>query len=258
MKSISQGVYVHYSAKGTHVMSQPSKGEEPDRELESQLSKALESVDLYKNELTVTSSLLEEAEELLGFTWEQVELAEETARQNADAANRAVQLEQDKAKLKEDLQHSTSSIRQIQEVADAAEERAYLAEQELYNREQEEGSKERRLFEKALDLAVRKAKRYERGLAVLVFPRIDEKVEEEKLAQVLRDSDMFGQLDDSTYGVIIEEDLPYHDIGECIERLSARIGRPCASSIFGADAEQPDQLIEIAKTALDAIHPMGD
>ena len=70
---------------------------------------------------------------------------------------------------------------------------------------------------------------------------------------MLRDSDMFAQLDDSTYGIIIEEDLPYHDIGECIERLSARISRPCATSIFGADAEKPDQLIEIAKTALGEI-----
>ena len=236
-------------------MSQPSKSEEPDRrELETQLSKALENVDNYKNELTVTSSLLEEAEELLGFTWEQVELAEETARQNVDAAKRADQLEEDKAKLKEELQDSTSSIRQLQEVADAAEERAYLAEQELYQREQEKGGRDRQIFEKALELAVRKAKRYERGLAVLVFPRIDDKGEEKRLAQVLRDSDMFGQLDDSTYGIIIEEDLPYHDIGECIERLSQRIGRPFASSIFGADAEEPDQLIEIAKSALDALH----
>jgi cysteinyl-tRNA synthetase len=237
-------------------MSQASKSEEPDRrELKAQLSQALENVDSYKNELAVTNSLLEEAEELVGFTWEQVESAEETARQNADAAKRADQLEQDKAKLKEGLQDSTASIRQIQEVADAAEERAYLAEEELYRREQEEGSKERELFEKALDLAVCKAKRYERGLAVLVFQRIDEQGEEERIAQVLRDSDMFGQLDDSTYGVIIEEDLPHHDIGECIERLSARIGRPSATSILGADSDKPDQLIEIAMNALD--HTMG-
>lgn len=204
-------------------MSEAPKSEEPDPlKLEEQLSQALEDVDLYKNKLAATDSLLEEAEELLDFTWEQVETAEEVARQNADAASRAGQLEEDKARLQREFQDFKAST-------------------------------ERQLFEKALDLAVRKAKRYERGLAVLVFPRLEAEGEEERVAQVLRDSDMFGRLDDSTYGVIIEEDLPHHDIGECIERLEGRIGRHSASSILGVDSDEPQRLIAIAVDALSAI-----
>ena len=77
----------------------------------------------------------------------------------------------------------------------------------------------------------------------------------ERLAHVLRDSDFFGLVNKSTYGVVLEEDLPYHDIGECIERLSERIGLPYASSIFGADGDNPDEMLEVAIQALDALHP---
>lgn len=198
-------------------MSQASNNEDSEGvELKDQLSKALSDVESYKSELAATSSLLEEVEELVAFTWEQVESAEETALRTA-------------------------------EVADAAEERAYQAELELHSLEQK---RDRQLFDQALELAVRKARRYERGLAILVFPRVDKEGEEERLLKVLRDSDLFGRIDESTYGVILEEDLPYHDIGECIERLSNRIGLPCAAGIFGVDGTAAEELLESAREAL--------
>lgn len=199
-------------------MSQPSQDEDSSSsKLTEQMSRALADVETFKNELAMTNSLLEEAEELVAFTWEQVESAEETALKAT-------------------------------EIADAAEERAHRAEMQLHNLER---NKDRQMFDQALELAVRKAKRYERGLAILVFPRIDEEGEEERLLKVLRDSDLFGRIDESTYGVILEEDLPYHDIGECIERLAGRIGLPSASSIFGVDATAGDELIELAQKALE-------
>ena len=199
-------------------MSQASNNEDSESfELKDQLSKALSDVENYKSELAATSSLLEEVEELVAFTWEQVESAEETALKTA-------------------------------EVADAAEERAYHAELELHSLERK---RDRQLFDQALELAVRKARRYERGLAILVFPRVDKEGEEERLLKVLRDSDLFGRIDESTYGVILEEDLPYHDIGECIERLSNRI--PCASGIFGVDGSCAEELLEAAQQALEEI-----
>lgn len=198
-------------------MSQGSNNEESESvELQEQLSNALADVESYKNELAATNSLLEEVEDLVAFTWEQVESAEENVLKTA-------------------------------EVADAAEERAYQAELELHSLERK---RDRHLFDQALELAVRKARRYERGLAILVFPRVDKAGEEERLLKVLRDSDLFGRIDESTYGVILEEDLPYHDIGECIERLSNRIGLPCASSIFGVDGSAAEELLEAAREAL--------
>ena len=198
-------------------MSQASNNEDSESvELKDQLSNALADVENYKSELAATNSLLEEVEELVAFTWEQVESAEE-------------------------------NVLKTTEVADAAEERAYQAELELHTLE---SKRDRHLFDQALELAVRKARRYERGLAILVFPRVDKEGEEERLLKVLRDSDLFGRIDESTYGVILEEDLPYHDIGECIERLSNRIELPCASGIFGVDGSAPDELLEAALEAL--------
>jgi len=201
-------------------MSQASNNEDSENvEIEEQLSNALTEVENYKRELAATNSLLEEVEELVAFTWEQVESAEETALRTAG-------------------------------VADAAEERAYHAELELHTLEQK---RDRQLFDQALELAVRKARRYERGLAILVFPRVEKEGEEERLLKVLRDSDLFGRIDESTYGVILEEDLPYHDIGECIERLSNRIGLPCASGIFGVDGNVAEELLAAAQEALEGM-----
>lgn len=230
--------------------------------LEDELSKALEDVDRYKRKLDATNSLLEEAEELLEFSWEQVESAEEQVRDRAEAKVRAKELEREKARLEEqalemrrELSTTADSIRQMQEVADVAEERAYLAEHELHLREQGkelERPSDRQAFFQALELAVRKAQRYERGLAILVFPRLEEEGEMERVLQLLRDSDLLALLDESTFGVILEEDLPYHDIGECIERLTERLDRPCGSSFFGTDATLPVELVNIAREALDA------
>lgn len=229
--------------------------------LEVKLSEALEDVERYKSKLEVTNSLLEEAEELLEFTWEQVESAEEQVRERADAKQRAEELEREKARLeeqarelKQELSKTTDSIRQMQDVADVAEERAYQAEQELYLSEHGEKVERpcgRRAFFQVLELAVRKAQRYDRGLAILVFPRLDEEGEMERVLHLLRDSDLLGLLDESTFGVILEEDLPYHDIGEAIERLSERLARPYGSSFFGTDATQPAELVNMAQEALE-------
>lgn len=178
--------------------------------------------------------------------------AEELEREKISLQKRTVEMRNELAK-------ATGSIRQMQEVADVAEERAYLAEQALYLRELKErpsDSLERpcglQIFSQALQLAVRKAQRYDRGLAIVVFPRLEEEGEMKRVLHLLRDSDLLALLDETTFGVIIEEDLPYHDIGECIERLSERLERPCGSSIFGADSTLPMELVNIARAALDA------
>ena len=245
-------------------MTQAADSESPDSQnLEEQLSKALKDLDDYKSKLAATSSLLEEAEELLEFTWEQVESAEEMALDSVNAKTKAHQLEKQMKELEDQKKQleiqvldSNSSIRQMQEVVDLAEERAYLAEQEVHRLEQDKSSGVGLAFEQALDLATRKARRYDRGLALLVFRRVDEVDELERINHMLRDSDFFGLINESTFGVILEEDLPYHDIGECIERLSQRIALPYASSIFGADGMTPDEILESAIEALNAVDPV--
>ena len=214
---------------------------EGEQVLEEKLSQALAELEQYKRKLDATTSVLEEAEELVEFTWDQVESAEDLARAHAEAKARAVELEREKdrlekqaLKMKKELNETTS--------------RAYIAEQALSLRE-EQGRED---FERALELSIRKAKRYDRGLAVLVFPLLDEEGEIENIIDTLRDSDFFSQLDDSSFGVIIEEDLPHHDIGESIERLSERIDRLYGSSLYGVDAVSPTELLDIAKEAMEA------
>lgn len=205
---------------------------------------------------------LAELEEILEFTADRAESAEIFAEEMADSANSAEMLASQYHLLEEELQRARieakearAALREYEDVAEDAEERAYKAEHALWLAEQriqeanalraatsENGPLkgvigklvERKMLAITLDLAVKQGARHRRKVALLSIGHIgawDVKVMQpvlaQRLAKIVRDSDMLGRLDDETFGILVSEQTELEEI----RFIAGCIGRR-AESVF--------------------------
>lgn len=205
---------------------------------------------------------LVELEEILEFTADRAESAEIVAEELAGTALSAQTLSLQFHELEEELKRARLEaeaarriLREYEDVAEDAEERAYQAEHDLWLAEQRfheanahrlaaagDGPLsdvvgklvERKMLAITLDLAVKQGARHRRKVALLSIGHLGawdvktmQPVLAKRLAKIVRDSDMLGRLDDETFGILVSEQTELEEI----RFIAGCIGRR-AESVF--------------------------
>jgi hypothetical protein len=208
-----------------------------------------------------SEAMLAELEDILEFTTERADSAEIFANEVADTAStiqtlsmQCHDLESELSKAREDAEAARRILREYEDLAEDAEERAYQAEHDLWLAEQRfneagslraapvpegplvnvvEGLVERPVLAITLDLAVKQGARHRRKVALLSVGHIGswdvktmQPVLAKRLAKIVRDSDMLGRLDDETFGILVSEQTDLEEIrfiAHCIGRRAESV-----------------------------------
>lgn len=228
-----------------------TKAPEASVELEQAHKRAADA----ENQLRELEDRLCEMEGLLEFSEQRAEVAESFAQEHADSQNQLSVVRLDYEELQHELRalqdqlSSTESLRaDFEDLAEDAEVRAYQSECALYEAEQRAqeaeskveklekqlcvspvGMADRELFLNLLEVGLRQAHRYNRKVAVMGFGLLTKHdmaplspLVAMRLKKVVRDSDILGQLDEETFGIILAEHTFDEDVMAMTDAVSRR------------------------------------
>ncbi len=239
----------------TEGKSKPKKKGPLKAEVIAELKVTKERAAEAENQLRELEDRLCEMEGMLEFSEQRAEVAESFAQEHADSQNQLTlvrmeyeELQQELRQLQEEMRSTEALRADFEDLAEDAEVRAYENECALLQAEDRArqaeakvaklekrlcvspvGVAERELFLNLLEVGLRQAHRYGRKVAIMGFGLLTQHdiaplipLVAMRLKKVVRDSDILGQLDEETFGIILAEHTFDEDVMAMTDAVSRR------------------------------------